>query len=97
MGKINLRDIYPCYYTKEQEIEVSDEVAALFSDGEVEEESYPRILRRNNAYYSLDAGDGIEKHVLFPPRLPEEKTPAEIEQLYAAIAALPEKQSIRIC
>ena len=97
MSKINLRDIDPTYYTKDEEIEVSDEVAALFSDEKLEEDNYQRYLRRYGAFYSLDAGDGIEKKVLFLPRVPEEKIPPEVERLYEVIVALPDKQSIRIC
>ena len=97
MKEINLRDYYP-YYTTDKIVEVPDEVFAILEDFRRLEESYQRYLRRYKAFYSLDAGDGIEKDVLL-----EQPSPCEIlEQqrmialLYQGLATLPEKQRGRI-
>ena len=97
MKEINLRDYYP-YYTTDKFVEVPDEVFAILEDFRRQEESYQRYLRRYKAFYSLDAGDGIEKDVLL-----EQPSPCEIlEQqrmialLYQGLATLPEKQRRRI-
>ena len=56
---INLKDFYP-WYTHDEFVEVSDEVAAeLFADKRYEK-TYEQRIRRNKAFYSLDANDGIE-------------------------------------
>lgn len=59
MPTINLKDFYP-WYTTDEYIEVSTEVAAeLFADKRYEK-SYRRRVYYNKAQYSLDAGDAIE-------------------------------------
>lgn len=57
---INLRDFYP-WYIHDEFIKVSSETAEeLFADKRYQK-SYEQRIRRNKAFYSLDAGDGIEK------------------------------------
>jgi len=99
MSKINLRDVDPYYYTNDLNIEVSDEVAAEFSEEDRLEHNFVERVRYNGAYYSLDRGDGIEYDASFHSPTPAEVFDGklEVEQLYAAIVALPDKQSIRIC
>ena len=97
MKTINLREFYP-FYNSDLFIEVSDEVAAALVEAQRQEW---RILRRvayHRAYFSLDAGDDIEREALFrvlsPCEIYERKL--TMEQLYAALDALPEKQGRRI-
>lgn len=86
--KLNLRKLYPLYYTEDCCIEVSDEVAEQIEKSDRTEHAYRERTRVHKAYYSLDAGDGIEKDILFVQMSPQE--------LYTAINELPEKQAKRI-
>lgn len=98
MKKLNLRKLYPLYYTEDCCIEVSDEVAEQIEKSDRTEHAYRERTRVHKAYYSLDAGDGIEKDILFvqmsPTEIYERKTTNE--ELYKAINSLPEKQAKRI-
>jgi len=59
MVTINLKNFYP-WYTHDEYIDVSDEVAEeLLADKRYEKANRRRVYR-NKAQYSLDAGDGIE-------------------------------------
>jgi len=53
MKVINLRDIYP-HYTQDCFVEVTDEVADLFSEFDHKEAAYRLRTYRHKAYYSLD-------------------------------------------
>ena len=59
MTTINLKDLY-YWYTQDQLIEVSDEVAEVFKADARYEMAYQRRLSRHKAQYSLDCDDGIE-------------------------------------
>ena len=59
MTTINLKDFY-YWYTQDQLIEVSDEVAEVFKADARYEMAYQRRLSRHKAQYSLDCDDGIE-------------------------------------
>ena len=59
MTTINLRDYYP-WYTQDEYIEVSDEVAAELRADKLYEGAHQRKVVRNKAQYSLDLDDGIE-------------------------------------
>ena len=59
MTTINLKDFY-YWYTQDQFIEVSEEVAAVFLADARYEMAYQRRLSRHKAQYSLDCDDGIE-------------------------------------
>lgn len=98
MTKINLRDYYPDFYTADCIIEVPDEVAALMESSKRTEAAYHLRRYRHKAYYSLDCGDRIENDILFISMSPCEiyERKVTIEQLYAAISALPDKQAKRI-
>ena len=70
MTTINLKDFYP-WYTHDEYIEVSDEVAAALKADKLYEAAYQRKVMRNKAQYSLDVEDGIERsavecHILSP-------------------------------
>lgn len=97
MAKINLRDYYPFYKT-DFFVEVPDEVEAALLEAERLEQNYIRRRFYNNAYYSLDADDGIENDILFVSLSPYEiyERKITVEQLHAAIASLPDKQAKRI-
>lgn len=97
MKKINLRDLYPCYHS-DLFVEVSDEVAAALAEAERMERNYIRRVYWNKAYFSLDAGDGIEHEALFvalsPCELYERKVTAQ--ELRVALNALPDTQGRRV-
>lgn len=97
MTIINLRDYYPFIHS-DLFLEVSEEVAAALVDAERRERNYRRRVFYNKAHYSLDAGDGIENEALFRSLSPCEiyERKMTMEQLYAAIDALPEVQARRI-
>jgi len=59
MPTINLKDFYP-WYTTDEYIEVSEEVAEELLADKRYERAYQRRVYYNKAHYSLDAGDGIE-------------------------------------
>jgi RNA polymerase sigma-70 factor, ECF subfamily len=98
MVKINLRKYYPGFYSTDCIIEVPDEVAALIDSSERAENAYCLRRYRHKAYYSLDRADGIEHDILFVSLSPSEiyERKVAVEQLHAAIAALPDKQAKRI-
>ena len=72
MTPINLRDYYPSFYTKEEYINIPDEVAKLLKDSENEQKAYEEYIRYHKAYYSLDCGDNIETKTLHRPKEPLE-------------------------
>ena len=97
MTTINLKDIY-YWYTQDQLIEVSDEVAEVFKADARYEMAYQRRLSRHKAQYSLDCEDGIEYSACL-----HEPTPQELLErmemfvhLWNALNSLPEVQGIRV-
>ncbi|WP_133968178.1 RNA polymerase sigma factor [Eubacterium limosum] len=97
MTTINLRDFFYWYITDEP-LEVSDEVAAVLrSDKRYEERHYER-RKRNKAQYSLDAGDGIENHIveLEPSAQEILERKERFCHLCRALNSLPEAQGRRI-
>lgn len=97
MKRINLRDLYP-FYKSDFFIEITDEVAELIKQIEQKEHADYERVRVHKAYYSLDAGDGIEKDIILLVLSPEEIYERKLskQELYAAINSLPEKQAKRI-
>ena len=97
MKVINLRDIYP-HYTQDYFVEVTDEVADLFSEFDHKEAAYRLRTYRHKAYYSLDRNDGIEYEALFVALSPHElyERKVTMQELHAAISRLPDKQAKRI-
>ena len=98
MTKINLREQYPAFYSTDTYVEVSDEIAAAMKEFDRKEAAYRRRTYYHKALYSLDRGDGIEYDALFVSMTPCElyERKVTMEQLHAAIAALPDKQAKRI-
>ena len=97
MTTINLKDFY-YWYTQDQFIEVSDEVAEVFVSDARHEMAYQRRLSRHKAQYSLDCDDGIEYSACL-----HEPTPQELLErmelfirLWNALNSLPEIQGRRI-
>ena len=92
MKVINLRDIYP-HYTQDCFVEVTDEVADLFSEFDHKEAAYRLRTYRHKAYYSLDRNDGIEHEALFVALSPHElyERKVTMQELHAAISRLPNK------
>jgi len=98
MKKINLREQYPHLYSTDCYIEVPDEVAEAMHTFDRAEAAYLRRLFRNHAQFSLDRQDGIENEILVSQKTPVDVYESKIamEQLYSAIAALPDKQAKRL-
>ena len=96
MTIINLRDFY-YWYTQDEYIEVSDDVAEALRASVRSEAAYTERARYNKAYYSLDADDGIEYsaclHELTPDEVLELKE--RFCRLWNALNSLPETQGRR--
>lgn len=97
MTTINLRELYP-WYTEDTFIEVSDEVAAFLEEDKRLQINYAQYIRDNRAFYSLDAGDGIEAEALNLPEQPDEALERmELERLLKeALAQLTPAQRRRV-
>ena len=97
MTTINLKDFY-AWYTHDEHIEVSDEVAAELKADKLYEAAHQRRTTRNKAQYSLDCDDGIEYSACL-----HEPTPQELLErmelfirLWNALNSLPEVQGRRV-
>ena len=97
MTTINLRELYP-WYTEDTFIEVSDEVAAFLEEDKRLQINYAQYIRDNKAFYSLDAGDGIEAEALNLPEQPDAALERmELERLLKeGLAQLTETQRRRL-
>ena len=71
MTTINLKDFYP-WYTHDEYIEVSEEVADELRASRLYEAAYQRRIVRNKAQYSLDCEDGIEYSACVSDPTPQE-------------------------
>ena len=95
---INLRDFYP-FYTHDEFVEVSDEVAAELRAGKNYEKHHEQRIRRNKSYYSLDVDDGIETSALACHNDNPERIFTMMENhcgLCQALNSLPEIQGRRV-
>lgn len=70
MTTINLKDHYP-WYTEDTFMEAPDEIAAFLDEDRRLQINYAQYIRDNKAFYSLDAGDGIEADALVKPEQPD--------------------------
>lgn len=97
MTIINLKDFY-YWYTQDQLIEISDEVAEVFRDDARYEMAYQRRLSRYKAQYSLDCEDGIEYSACLHEPTPQEllERKEQFIRLWNALNSLPELQGRRI-
>ena len=98
MATINLKEHYP-WYTQDEYIEVSDEVAAELLADKRYDQAYKRRVYYNKAHYSLDVGDGIEAsaivHSTDDPQAGLEKKERHC-RLCRALNSLPEIQGRRV-
>jgi len=97
MTTINLRDFYP-WYTHDEFVEVSDEVAAELLADKRYHKAHRQRMKRNKAYYSLDAGDGIENAAVYRDLSPHEVYELKLRmcRLCRALNSLPEAQGRRV-
>ena len=97
MATIDLKDFYP-WYTHNEYIEVSDEVAAELMAGKRREAAYAERIRCNRAFYSLDCDDGLEYSACLREPAPQELLErAELfVRLWNALNSLPEIQGRRV-
>ena len=97
MTTINLKDFYT-WYTHDEYIEVSDEVAAELKADKLYEAAYQRRTTRNKAQYSLDCDDGIEYSACLHEPTPQEllERMALFIRLWNALNSLPEAKGRRV-
>ena len=97
MKTINLRDFYP-WYTHDEFVEVSDEIADELLADKRYQKAHRRRVYRNKAQYSLDAGDGIENEACYINLSPHEIHERQIMRcrLCRALNSLPEMQGRRV-
>lgn len=98
MAKLNLRNYYPDFYSKDYFIDIPDEIAVIMHQWQLDDEAYRIRTYRAKAYYSMDRGDGIEYDAVFTTQSPYElyERKLTLQQLNAALAQLPIKQNQRI-
>ena len=97
MTTINLKDFY-FWYTHDEYIEVSDEVAAELRADKLYELANQRRITRNKAQYSLDCDDGIEYSACLSEPTPQEllERMERFYYLWNALNSLPEAQGRRV-
>ena len=97
MTTINLRDYYP-WYTQDEYIEVSDEVAAELRADKLYEAAHQRKVIRNKAQYSLNLDDGIEYSACLSEPTPQQllERKETFIALCHALNSLPEAQGRRV-
>mgnify|MGYP003252384632 FL=1 len=97
MTTINLKDFY-YWYTQDQLIEVSDDVAEALQASVRYEAAYTERARYNKAYYSLDVDDGIEYSACLHEPSPQELLDRKEQffHLWNALNSLPEVQGRRV-
>ena len=97
MAIINLKEFYP-WYTHDEYIEVSDEVAAELRASKLAEAAYAERVRYNKAYYSLDCDDGIEYSACVHEPSPQElvERMERFYHLWNVLNSLPEIQGRRV-
>ena len=97
MTTINLKDFY-AWYTHDEYIEVSDEVAAELRADKLYELAHQRRITRNKAQYSLDCDDGIEYSACLSEPTPQEllERMERFYYLWNALNSLPEAQGRRV-
>ena len=97
MTTINLKDFY-AWYTHDEYIEVSDEVAAELRADKLYELAHQRRITRNKAQYSLDCDDGIEYSACLSEPTPQEllERMERFYYLWNALNSLLEAQGRRV-
>lgn len=94
MKKVNLKNLYPSIYKKDTYILLPDDIVSVLSEEIRKERAGYAKINYHRAYYSLDREDGIERHALIFPLLPDEMIERKefLEYFYSIIMELPEKQ-----
>ena len=94
---LNLKKHYS-FCTEDCLVEVPQAVADVLIESNRAERNYRRRLRWNKAIFSLETDEGIEASALSEPPLPEDivAQKALVQQLYAAIGTLSQKQANRV-
>ena len=97
MTIINLRDFY-YWYTQDEYMEVSDNVAEVLRASVRYEAAYQRRLSRHKAQYSLDCEDGIEYSACLHEPTPDEvlEFKERFCRLWNALNSLPPAQGRRV-
>ena len=97
MTTINLKDFYP-WYTHDDYIEVSDEVAKEFIASKRREAAHAERVRYNKAFYSLNCDDGIEYSACLHEPSPQELMDRKelFFRLWNSLNSLPEIQGRRV-
>ena len=97
MTTINLKDFY-YWYTQDQFVEVTEEVAEALRASIRYEAAYQRRLTRHKAQYSLDCEDGIEYSACLHEPTPQEvlELKERFIRLWNALNSLPEIQGRRV-
>ena len=97
MTIINLRDFY-YWYTQDEYMEVTDDVAEALRASVRYEAAYQRRLSRHKAQYSLDCEDGIEYSACLHEPTPDEvlELKERFCRLWNALNSLPPAQGRRV-
>ena len=97
MTIINLRDFY-YWYTQDEYMEVTDDVAEALRASVRYEAAYQRRLSRHKAQYSLDCDDGIEYSACLRELTPDEvlELKERFCRLWNALNSLPPAQGRRV-
>jgi len=98
MKTVNLRDYY-YWYTQDEFIEVSDEVAAELNKSRCSQKTHKQRMRRNKSFYSLDRDDGIEASAVDSNTYNPEAIFTKMDEycrLCYALNSLPEIQGRRV-
>ena len=97
MTTINLKDFY-AWYTHDEYVEISDEVAEELKADKRYEAAYRRRVTRNKAQYPLDCDDGIEYSACLHEPSPEELVLRQERFFYLwnALNTLPKTQGRRV-
>ena len=89
MTTINLKDFY-AWYTHDEYIEVSDEVAAELKADKLYEAAHQRRTTRNKAQYSLGCDDGIEYSAcLHEPTPQEDRKSTRLNSSHRSLSRMP--------
>ncbi len=93
----SLKDEYP-WCSEEIYIEVSDEIAQAIAEFVRNEKAQQEKIRYHRAFYSLNAGEGIDNRIVFVSASPQEIYERKVtnKEIYKAMQTLKEKQAKRI-
>ena len=99
MVKINLRDYYPDYYTEDNYIMVTEDIAEAFEESRRKANAERVKQFRHKSYVSLDCNDNLEVRLsdnVLPSPLVELERNYLSKKLYEALSTLSPEQQRRI-